>query len=540
MIYGALSPVANHLWQSTAFAVAAGLLTLALRGNPARVRHWVWVAASFKFLVPFSMLALWPGAPASAPRNFSVAFHQVSQPFAAPIHAEILRMPVEQPASILPAFLLTVWGCGVLGFAAAWWIRWRRIAAAVRQASPVELHLPIRAISSSAFSEPGVYGLFRPVLLLPEGIVERLTPEQWQTVLAHELSHIRHRDNLIAAIQMLVETVFWFHPLVWWIGKRIFEEKERACDEAVLRLGNDPRIYAQGILKVCELSLGSPIACVSGISGGNLPQRIERIVSRGAIRKLTRARKLLLAFAAVAGIAVPIAIGQQTAAPKFEVASIRANHLGSTSSDLGPPVGNRFTARNIYIKILMRVAYNVQDFQIVGAPDWTETERFDIQATANRSNVNRDEYRQLLQSLLTERFGLSAHRETRDAPVFLLTTASGGSKLKESECAKDAAPNACQTAERTDRGSLRGHFVPMSELCSVLESITGRPVLDRTNLAGKYEIDLKWVPGLAESDDLTGPSLTTAIEEQLGLKLQSGKGPVSMLVVDHVERPSEN
>jgi bla regulator protein BlaR1 len=539
MIYGSLSPAANHVWQCTAFAVAAGLLTLALRRNPARVRHWVWVAASFQFLVPLSLLT-WRVAPVSAPRNFSIVFHQVSQPFAAPIRAEILRMPVRQPASILPMLLFVAWACGVVGFAAAWWIRWRRIAVVVRAGSRVELPLPIAAISSPAFSEPGVYGLFRPVLLVPEGIIERLTPEQWQTVLAHELSHVRRQDNLIAAIQMLVETVFWFHPLVWWIGKRIFEEKERACDEEVVRLGNDPRIYAQGILKVCELCVESPIACVSGISGGNLRQRIERIVSYGAIRKLNRARKLLLGFAAVTGIAIPIAIGQQTAAPKFEVASIRANHLGSTSSDLGPPIGNRFTARNVYIKILMRVAYNVQDFQIVGAPDWTETDRFDIQATADRSNVNRDEYRLLLQSLLTERFGLNAHRETKEEPVFLLTAASGGSRLKESECAKDAAPNACQTAERTDRGSLRGHFVPMSELCSVLESITGRPVLDRTNLTGMYEIDLKWTPGLPAADDLTGPSLTTAIEEQLGLKLQSGKGPVSMLMVEHIERPSEN
>jgi uncharacterized protein (TIGR03435 family) len=203
-------------------------------------------------------------------------------------------------------------------------------------------------------------------------------------------------------------------------------------------------------------------------------------------------------------------------------------------------VGNRFTARNVYVRILMRVAYNVQDFQIMGAPGWTDTDRFDIQATADQSKISGDEYRRLLQSLLTERFGLRAHRETKEAPVFLLSTANGGPRLKESECAKDAAPDACQTRERTDRGSLLGHFVPMSELCSVLESITGRPVLDRTNLAGMYEIDLKWTPGLADATDLTGPSLMTALEEQLGLKLQSGKGPVSMLIVDHVERPSEN
>jgi uncharacterized protein (TIGR03435 family) len=145
----------------------------------------------------------------------------------------------------------------------------------------------------------------------------------------------------------------------------------------------------------------------------------------------------------------------------------------------------------------------------------------------------------MLRSLLTERFGLKAHRETKDAPVFILTAASGGSKLKESVCVKDSAANACQTAEHTDRGSLTGHFVPISEFASVLESITGRPVLDRTNLTGQYDIDIRWTPGLA-ADDLSAPSLSTTIEEQLGLKLQSGKGPVSILIVEHVERPNEN
>ena len=130
MMYGSLSPVANHLWQSTAFAVAAALITLPLRRNSAQVRHWVWITASFKFLIPFSLLA-WRTAPITAQRNFSLVLHQVSQPFAAPVNAEILRMPAQQPASILPVLLFAGWACGVAGIAAAWWIRWRRSAAAV-------------------------------------------------------------------------------------------------------------------------------------------------------------------------------------------------------------------------------------------------------------------------------------------------------------------------------------------------------------------------------------------------------------------------
>ena len=120
-----------------------------------------------------------------------------------------------------------------------------------------------------------MFGIFRPVLLLPEGITDRLSPAQLQAVLAHELCHVRRRDNLAAAIHMFVEALFWFHPLVWWIKARLIEEQERACDEEVLRLGGDPQVYAESILKICEFYLTSPLICVSGITGSNLKKRIE-------------------------------------------------------------------------------------------------------------------------------------------------------------------------------------------------------------------------------------------------------------------------
>src|SRR5262249_22143674 len=147
-------------------------------------------------------------------------------------------------ASTIPALLWTIWACGLLGISGSWWVRWRRIRAAVRAGSPVQLDLPIRAVFSPTLLEPGVFGVFRPVILLPEGILDRLTAAQLKGVIAHELCHVDHRDNLIAAVHMFVETVFWFHPLLWWIGKRMIEERERACDEEVLRLGGEPRAYA--------------------------------------------------------------------------------------------------------------------------------------------------------------------------------------------------------------------------------------------------------------------------------------------------------
>jgi hypothetical protein len=154
-----------------------------------------------------------------------------------------------------------------------------------------------------------VFGIVRPALLLPEGIFERLTAGQLQAVVAHELFHVRHRDNLVAAFQMFVETVFWFHPLVWWMGRRMGEERERSCDEAVLRAGSEPRIYAEAILNVCKFYTESPLACVSGVTGANLKKRIEAIMSKNVGSELRFRQKLGLTIAAMAAVAVPIVIG---------------------------------------------------------------------------------------------------------------------------------------------------------------------------------------------------------------------------------------
>jgi beta-lactamase regulating signal transducer with metallopeptidase domain len=168
--------------------------------------------------------------------------------------------------------------------------------------------------SSPGLLEPGVVGLFHPILLLPAGIEERLQQPQLKAVLAHELSHARRRDNLTSAIHMIVETVFWFHPLVWWIGARLMEERELACDEAVLSLGNEPLAYAEGILAVCKSYLESPLSLVSGVTGANLKKRIHAILAGHIAGDLNFAKKLCLAAAAIAALTIPIVAGISTSA----------------------------------------------------------------------------------------------------------------------------------------------------------------------------------------------------------------------------------
>src|SRR5262249_53598467 len=162
--------------------------------------------------------------------------------------------------------LLSIWIAGFVASIAWWSIRWIHIRRAMRLATPLPLVMPIKVMSGPQRLEPGVFGIFKPVLLLPDGIAERLSRAHMESVIAHELCHVRRRDNLAAAIHMFVESLFWFHPLVWFIKARLMDEQERACDEDVLRNGGDPHIYVESILKICEFYLTTPLPCVSGIT----------------------------------------------------------------------------------------------------------------------------------------------------------------------------------------------------------------------------------------------------------------------------------
>src|SRR6185312_8975898 len=155
---------------------------------------------------------------------------------------------------------------------------------AARRATRLSLGYAVPTLSSTSTMEPGVFGILRPVILLPEGIVDRLTPEQFGAVLAHELHHVRFRDNLTAALHMCVEALFWFHPVVWWIGARLMDERERDCDEAVLKQGSLPGNYARGVVQVCKTYFESPLVCAPGIGGSDLKRRIREIMTwRGSI-----------------------------------------------------------------------------------------------------------------------------------------------------------------------------------------------------------------------------------------------------------------
>ena len=628
----------NHLWQSTLLLLVAWALTRLLRQHQARTRYWLWLVASLKFLVPFSLLVGLGASmgsahtPAATQSGLSVAIDYVSQPFtpAAAVPPISLTMPAAHAyPGLLPLLTwlpVALWLCGFTAVLALWCRRWRRIARVVRQATSLTegrvvttlrrleetggVKRPIKAVLSTGTLEPGIFGVFRSVLVWPQGISEHLDDEHVQAILAHEICHVRRRDNLAAAVHMLVEAIFWFHPLVWWTGKRLMEEREKACDEQALALGNEPRVYAESILKTCEFCVSSPLACVSGVTGADLKERIVRIMASGATRILDLRSKLMLGTAGLLAILVPLGFGlthgsQNAAAdpnanasnlpaPKFEVASIRP----AASQDVhrmmmrvqDSPTDSRFYATNVTLKMLVRVAYDVQDAQIESGPGWLNSDHYDIQAKADSTvdeelkKLSPDEAKlvkeRMLQELLADRFHLRIERQTRQMPVYALIVAKNGPKLQSSKT-DVAGPDANEKGSMANSGTMMPKAKPgaammrvqrggemsfqmvagsMPRLAEILSTQLGRMVLDETGLKGTYDFTLSWTPeegeGLmtanggqaippggaapASAPDSSGPSIFTALEDQLGLKLKSDKGPVDALEIVSASQPTAN
>ncbi len=618
----ALAPgLGNHLWQSTLFAAAAGLLTLTLRKNHARARYGLWLAASVKFLIPFSLLvnigsrlALSHPSAATNPGLY-FAVEEVSQPFTQP--ALSLVSPAAPSAAalsllhLLPALAIAAWLCGFAAVVFLWFARWRRISLVLRQATPLRegrevealrrlertagLRRPMEIVLSRTSLEPGVFGIgiARPVLIWPEGISQHLEPAHLEAILAHELWHVRRRDNLAAALHMLVEAIFWFHPLVWWLGARLVDERERACDEQVLALGSERRVYAESILKVCEFCVGSPLPCVSGVTGSDLKKRMANIMTERISRKLDFGRKLLLSTAGLLALALPLSFGVLNAsvagamgraqaqsatadagAPAYKSATIQPHQPESAderSKMMFGPQG--FSAHGATLQTVMGFAYGVQKDMIAGAPDWVSSEKYDIDvrlADAAPSDsptpmsakpvggIGIEQLRLTLQGLLADRFKLALHRETRNLDVYELVVAENGSKLKEVKQGY-MNPNGINGPEgplppmgnmRMGPGELVDNGTTLAPLVEQLSFRLGRTVLDKTGLTGNYEFSLRWTPGEGEvgmpklmedkpadsASSSSRTSLLTALQDQLGLTVESQKAPVQVLVVDHVEQ----
>jgi uncharacterized protein (TIGR03435 family) len=385
---------------------------------------------------------------------------------------------------------------------------------------------------------------------------------------------------------MVVEALFWFHPLVWWIGARLVEERERACDEAVLSLGNEARDYAEGILNVCKSYLESPLSCVSGVTGSNLKKRIEAIMTGRMARDLTFAKKLILAAAAIASLALPLLVGivsaprlraqSRLAAPEFEDVSIKP--CKAFSKRPLPDSPGKLQSGCKTVEQFVDEAYGVfanghanrlSSVTVTGGPAWTRSAFYEINAKAPGRPSFAMMNGPMLQALLKNRFQLKIHRDTRQVPMYTLTLAKGGPLLQrfQGSCIPwdfDNPPaHPPPPSMQCGRGNLTSNgaeldAATMTDLCYFLLVTLDRPVIDETGMTGRFNFHLEMPAEAikdfgrrprgspATSDPATPPtdaSLVSAIKiavNKLGLNLEPAKGPGEFIVIDHVEKPSGN
>ncbi len=563
--------LANHLWQSTVVLCLAGLLTLALRRNQARVRYWLWMVASVKFLVPFSLLIglgshlhmtggtrILDGSRA----GIYAVVNQAEQPFSKPIVVPPVIARASSRHDVLVLLPAVIWLGGSLAIVLLWVVRWRRVARVVREAVPVDggrevealrrvssaagLRRPVPLLCSQERMEPGIFGIGRPVLLWPAGISEHLDDAHIEAILAHEMQHVRRRDNLAALLHMAVEALFWFHPLVWLVGARLVEERERACDEDVLLAGGRPHVYAESILKTCQFCLESPLRCVSGITGADLKVRIAEIMAKRAALKMGFGRKALLALAGGIAVVAPVVLGQTNASPNigqaadgnvnFEVATIRP------ADPMDQETGFKTRGRHVVVENepLTNVAifaYGVHPKQLVGGPSWMNDTRFTIDGIPDtEGQLSVRQMQGMVRRLLEDRFHLKTHKQRREIPVYAIQIAKGGTKLAKSKSDPKELPDQTGT-----RNYINFRNNSMIDLALGMQFILDRPVVDETGLTDKYDFQLRWTPdGVQTTDPNAPPSIYTAFQEQLGLKLTPTRAYVDVLVIDQIEKPSEN
>jgi len=514
-------------------------------------------------------------APLSAPRAQSVPSVSLLLP------SDVYAVLPEQFLSWVVAF----WLIGATAFSLrllAGWIFAERVRHRMVRTASVEwqrtfdrlkarmsVTRPVRLLVSGLLDAPAAIGWFRPIVLVPAGALAGLPSAQMEALLLHELAHIRRHDYLVQILQSVVEAVFFYHPGVWWISRHMRTDRELCCDDIAVSITGDAVMYARALAEFDSARFIQPT--VVAANGGSVAERIARLLGQSS----TTGRASIGAATAPALILLSVGMwsvfAQTAARPQFDVASIKPSFSERVMDVRALP--GRLTA-DASLQVLIQYAYGVQPFQIVSGPGWLMSERYQIDATAD-ATASRDRMFLMLQSLLEDRFQLKTHRDMKELPVFALVANKGGFKLprpKEGVCVDSAveaaaewvgagrmaAPGEVQPA-RGRCGSavlalgpggaqMQGGKIAMPELVRTLSMLLGRSVIDNTGFTELFDLQLDFVP-----DDTTpampppppdsvisGVSVAQALEQQLGLRLESIKGPVQVIVVDQAERPSAN
>jgi bla regulator protein blaR1 len=414
---------------------------------------------------------------------------------------------------------------------------------------------------------PLTCGLARPAIVLPSD-ADRWDEGQLRHALVHEMEHVRRGDTVVQLGARIVCALYWFHPLVWIAWRRLCLESERSCDDAVLYDSERTEYAGQLVELAGRLSGRAWLPGVSMANRSDLSARIAAILdnsqSRGRAGASSAGAILAVAALVVVGLSPLRAVTRAQLqadgrSATFEVASIKRNPSGDMRASIQALPGG-YRAVNAPLRLLIRDAYALQGFQLVGGPSWLDSERFDILAKAEGSPTP-DQERLMLRALLAERFALSVHNETRELPLYAMVMARADGKLgpqlrrTDADCAAaytwqgtgppPSRDGPCGSAGPGRVGGMRFRGVTLDAFAKFLATPAQRPVIDRTGLTGLFDIELELTaelgpppppPGMPDRVDRAfAPSMFTALQEQLGLKLDSRRGPIDVIVIDRVE-----
>lgn len=342
-----IAAIVRHLIESTVFAAIVAVFPFLMRKRDAASRHLVWLVAASKFALPFTLFSfvgielrgLLPAYPAL---------------FATPIALSTFA-PLQAPAAstansagALPLLLLAIWLCGVAIMLVVWLRRMSASRGILLESSKSENktldelarrlgvrgHLVLRTTRERI--EPGVSGIIRHTITVPEGLSGELEAGEFEAVLLHELAHAKRRDNLSAGFVHLLTCLFWFHPMLWWIKGRLIAEHELACDEIVLQYGAGPDEFASGILKVCQFHLARAAPGACGISGPSLKNRLEAIMSFQPHHRIDRSPRVLVGALVLVMIVGPFVFGFLAGPSGYALGTKHEEHASLPAASRNP------------------------------------------------------------------------------------------------------------------------------------------------------------------------------------------------------------
>lgn len=434
------------------------------------------------------------------------------------------------------------------------------------------LHRRVQVVASSRADGPSVIGWLRPVILLPPATLMGLTATQLDAVLAHELAHIRRHDYLVNVLQMVAETLLFYHPAVWWVSNRLRIERELCCDDEAVRVSGDATAYAKALVTMAKLQV--PVMAM-GSTGGSLPDRVRRLLGAGQAEPRRSAALGALALAVMFATLSFAGVKAQEKPARFEVASVRPATAPATSGYGIEFLPGGTVRATVPLSVLVAVAYDVHFRFVDGGSEAIEKlmrERFAVDAKASTGALpppgatfmatqqgEQRILRAMLKTMLAERFKLTAHFEKRESPIYELKVAAGGPKLTPS--ARNCDPMSVEESRNPPCGGMGGgpanglklRNAEISSLVDMLTSLLDRVTVDRTGITGRFDMDIPpWSRGLPAVErlpepgrdpepqpDPNGPSIF-AVLQPFGLRLEAARGPIEILIVDHVELPTAN